>query len=526
MGNFDIIGFDSSYKVPKFGGQVLFGQGVVGAASLATLVLLVGMRGASGNLVLDTEVREVFSDADVITAVGSRSQLRNMYLAGSNVPNRRFFLAAVTEPAGGTAATATATMGGTVAATPGQVTFYCGKDIIVVPISAGDSNDVVGASVSTAWAKYTGNACTYAYNAGAHLGTWTHMHKGVGGKDQAIIMDASQLPSGITITLAGSANLAGNGLTGILLGASATGTGNEDVTTLLTSAQITAKRFARIALGHNDSANATRWQTFVRTQAGATILKLEQFIMGTNGSQGTATTLAQTDLNEPRAQVVATRNYHMHPSECAALDAAVRAGVEGASQYNVPDFDGYVLPGFPAQLITGDQWSDTEQNALLNAGVTPLNTVDSQLTIVRGVTTYCLNGSQQDERCIDIGDATTADWVLLDLQLEYETNFRPQNPLVRDNAAQGEQIPPGVATPDMWETVMFRKFAGYADGTSSNGPIINGESFRVPTSPIYNPPVATFSKPDQAIQALATIYPLRVQHKLSTKVIQSADLAA
>lgn len=527
---FEIVGIDNSVKVPGFYGEASFASGTLSADSAPLLLLLVGMRTTQGNLTLDSEVREVQSEALAITAAGRGSQLHRMYRAALKAnPLARIFLAAVTEPGAGTAATAT----GVITGTPGNGTayFYCAGETITVACTSSDTIDTFGQRVADTFTAKPDLPFTCAYNSGTDTLTWTHRHKGTQGKDQVILLDQREL-NGLSLALTGSSALSGNGLVGVKMGASATGTGAEDVTTLLASAGMTVKRYARIGSAQNDTTNAALWETFVNTQAGPTKLMVEQVVFGSIGSQGTVTALSQTTLNAPRASVIAARNYEVHPSEIAAYTAALRTAVEGtggdigSGTGPVPDYNGKILGGLPPQRIEADRWSWVEQNALLNAGATPLDTVADTLRIVRYVCSYCSDGTAQDERCLDIGDPTMTDYAIVDTQLLW-ASFRAENPGIRDNPAQGEDIAAGIAYPNLWLSTVRQRWRfyvkqGWIEDRFSDTAKQIAESTGDPK--YYKPLRAYFNKVAVRIQSALPIVVTRIQSTLLGKVQQTRDL--
>ena len=498
---FDIVGINNSYKRPVFGGLIVFGSGTVSAASLPMYLLLVGMRTSAGNLTLDSEIRAVTSADEAITAGGIGSQLHRMWLAAQKVaPDVPKYMLAVTESAG-TAATTTSVISGTWTVA-GEITLYIAGVAITVDIGAADAIDTVGANIVAKWNANADLPVTASYSPGTDTLTLTHRQLGAQGLDQIVYLDKAKAPAGFAMTLVGSAAV--NGI-GVRMGAAGTGTGTENNTVALTSTSLVGKRWARIASAANDTSNAARAEAFVNTQAGPTVIKLEQLIFGHNGSLGAATTLAQTDLNAQRAQVMAFRNCEAHPCEIAAANAALRAATEQTDP--VPDYDGKVLTGLPPQRFDADVWTPAEENSLLNVGATPITTVNGESKIVRAITTYCLNGALQDERTLDIGDAVFPDYGLLDLQLLYETEFRPANKYVRDDPQNGEQEPPeNVGTPSMWVSSVKKRYAEWF----KEGWIEDTFSGDTPSLPV----AGSFNKVAKRIQASTPLIVSRVQHQL------------
>jgi hypothetical protein len=297
---------------------------------------------------------------------------------------------------------------------------------------------------------------------------------------------------------------------GVRYGASSSGTGAEDVTTLLT--KLTKTRYARIAVGHNDATNAALWETHVDSKAGPLSLLLDQLVFAHNGTKAQAISLAQTTLNAFRAQVLWLRNSENHPAQVAALVAAYRSVNEQTNP--VYDWDNFALPYLRAQAFEADVPTDSEQDEVLNAGVTPLTTVDGTVRVVRMITTYCVSNSVQDERCLDIADIVMTDYATLDIKAMYETEFRPQNPIVRADPAPEEEPPTaGVAFPKLWNgKVQERLQTYYASGWLSERPVGQWE------------PISTFVKAGGYIATDTPLAVSRLQHRLDNVMRQIATV--
>lgn len=501
---FAFTGVDALYKVPRFLGKIVWGAGSVSASSAPLYVLYVGMKTSAGSITVDNDVVEVFSEEDIDTRVGARSQLGWMARMGMRASKTtRHFIAAVTE-ATGTKATATIVLAGAWS-TSGSWAITIAGTRISGSVGASDAIDTVGADMASRLTNSARIPVTAAYNSSTDTLTLTCANNGTQGKDWIVAVDKSDLPSGMTLTLTGSAALSGDR---VRLGASSSGTGVEDVTTILTKLQTT--RYARIAPAQNDATNAALWETHVNTKAGITTLLLEQLVFAHNGTQAASTTLAQTTLNAQRAQVLWMRNADMHPCVIAAVKAAVRASTEGTDP--VPDYDGYVLPGIPGHAVDADRPLDSEANTALNNGVTPVSTGPNGAVVIRSITSYCLDsGSAQDERTLDIGDAVMTDYATLDSQLLYSTSFRPANKYVGPDPAEGEQDPPaGVAIPRNWNSALLNRMKGWF----ANGWI---------EDPDTNPPTSQYNKTSKRIESLMPLLVRRVQHQLGNITRQTSN---
>lgn len=494
-------GIPSSYKRPGYLAKIIFGSGAVSSGSQRLKCLLVGMKTAAGTMVADQDVIHITSDEEAVLYAGARSELALMAHKALQVDAVDLYIAAVTEPPAGTQATLTILLAGTVG--NGTLRFRLAGVPFAVAVNESMTIDDVGTAIAAALNAKTTTPATAAYDSGTDTVTLTIANKGATGKDWVFYHDTTDAPAGLTLTITGSATL---NTGGYRFGAGVTGTGAPDVTTLLT--KLTSGRYARIGVAQNDATNAALWEAHVNTKSGPMSLNLEHLVFGHNGTLVAAQSIAQTTLNAFRGHLVHIRNSESHPAEIAAAVAAVRSTVEQASP--VPDYDGYVLSMLAPQAFPADSLTDPEQDTALNNGVTPAVTVNGEVRIVRAITTYCLNGASQDERCLDIGDAVMTDYATLDYKLMWETDFRPANPYVGPNPAEGEEPPPaGVAFPDLWSSkVAERNETYYANGWLENRPV-----------GIWKP-VSDFNKPGRYIVSEVPLPVRRVQHRLDHVVRQ------
>lgn len=501
-------GVSTNYKVPRYIALIIFAAGAMGAGSGGLRCLCVDMKTASGSLTPDVDFAQCTSEDQADSLAGPGSRLAMQAYQALKVPGIDLWLAAVTEPSSGSAATVTIVLSN--AQTSGGVLRFrlAGKSISI-DVGLTDDLDTIGANVVAFFNAKTRLPATAAYNATTKTITLTLKNKGASGLLWNLVWDKTDAPPGLTLTITGSASVNSNGLAQeVAFGASASGTGTEDATTLLTKFGKT--RWGRIAVGHNDATNAALWKAQVDTDGGQLSLMLEQLVFAHNGTLANAQTLAQTNLNAFRAQVCWLRNAENHPCEIAALVAAIRSVTEPTSP--IPDYDNLLLASLAPQAFDADIPSDAEVNQALNNGVTPLTTVDGQVRMVRAITTYCLNGGVQDERCLDIGDAVMTDYGTLDLKLLYETEFRPQNPLVGpDFPPEITEPPPGVGYPRLWTSKASQRMQTWFD---------NGWTVQPPQTPGVDMPISDFNAAGNFIVSETPILPRRVQHRLDNVMRQ------
>jgi phage tail sheath gpL-like len=440
-------GISTSWKVPGFVASLNYAQGPGSGGGGRLPCLLVGMKTSAGSMVADQDIVRVTSEAEIDAYAGPGSQLARMAYKAFKIPSVELWLSAVTEPGAGTAGTITIVLTGTVG--NGTVRTRLAGESINVSTASTMSLDDFGAAYVAAFNSKTKLPATAAYNVATDTITLTLKNKGATGRDWIFYFDTTDKPSTLTLTITGSSTLNTNGFR---FGAAASGTGSEDITTLLT--KLTTKEYSRVGVAQNDATNAALWETHVNSKAGQLSQLYDQVIFGANGTLAAAQSLAQTTLNAFNASVLWLRNSESHPCEIAALFAAVRS-VREESDPN-PDYDGYVMTALSPQAFPADSPDAITRDQALQNGVTPLFTENSTVKVDRAITSYCLNGAVQDERCLDIGCPTMTQYGVKAVRSLWNNSFRPANPRAGDNPAEGAPQPlTGVATPYLWNTTII-----------------------------------------------------------------------
>lgn len=490
-------GVSPTYKRPGFIAKISYAAGSASAGSNRLKCLLVGFKTSGGSMVADQDIVRVTSEDEAVAAAGARSVLARGAYKALLIPGVDLYLAAVTEPVGGTAGTVTILIAGT----PGNgiLRFRLAGVGINVNVNASMSIDDIGAALVTAFngADRGRLPATAAYNAGTDTLTLTLANTGASGRDWILYHDPTGKPSGLNLTITGSATVNTNGYR---FGAAGSGTGVEDVTTLLT--KLLTTRYARTAWAANDATNLALIETHTNTKESQLVLLFEQFVVGHNGALAAAASLAQTTMNAFLGQILWHRNSESHPFEIAAAKAALRS-VEEQTKW-VPDYDNRELAGIAYQRFFSDIPTGAEIDLALNSGVTPITTVNETARVSRSICSYCLNGTQQDERCLDIGDPTCTQAVVDDLRTYYDTSVRPQNPYAAPDRAEGEPPPAaGTMTPKDWAAIkQDRLLQHYTAGW-----------LQEPPTGKYAPS-ATYNTSGKFIQGDTPIVPAQVAHRI------------
>lgn len=404
-----IVGFSSTFKVPGYWAETVYHAGPITAGDIPLTLLLVGTKLSTGSATADSDVKDIFSEDDADTYFGAGGELARMCYAALRTPGVRIKAAAVAEAGGSAAGTATVTITGTWT-TSGTWQGWIDGDYYSVSIASTDVDTDVADNIAA-----TVNANPHA-SVTATVGsapddnevTFTRKSKGARGNNGVVFQDTSLCPSGLSSALAGGTSVTGGGVhfTG--------GSGVENVSTLL--GVLYPGTYDRIAVAQIDSTNLGKWETQVNQKAGVLEGRLEHVVAATNGSLSSATSLATSTLNAPRVQLLWHLNSETFPPEIAAAFAAVRT----ATEQNNPsaDYDGVAIPGVVGQREQADWPSVATQTSALDNGVTPVTTTpDGTATIVRSITTYCLNGSNPDYRTLDTYQAVVPDYVRKDIGL-------------------------------------------------------------------------------------------------------------
>jgi phage tail sheath gpL-like len=494
-----IVGFSSSFKVPMFAAETIFGAGALAQGSIPINLLLVGLISDDGTMTENGSPVQAFDQDEANAYAGEGSQLARMFAAASRVPNVRIWLAAPARAGGAVGASATITFAGP-ASSSGEVFFRVGGETVSVTISSGDTATDIGDATVTAFSEKPWLPVTAVNDAGEV--TLEVKSAGVEGNQYVLHKDETLLAAGVTVTLAGGASVTGGGVkfTG--------GTGTTDVTTLLTA--IYSGWYQRIAIAQNDATNLGRWRTHINAKAGPTEGRMEHVVVATNGTQSAAASLSTATLNDPRFQNLWQLNGESHPSETAAAMAALRAATEGDDPG--ASYDDKQLLGIAPQAFVADWPSVSTQSACLDNGVTPLLTTnDGRVVVCRSITTRCLNGTTPDYNTLDTSEAVVPDYVRDGLRLVWLSEFKPANPRVADDLPDGKERPAGVATPKRWtqRTVKYLK-----DLESASPPQIIDVDTHLPTSE-YN----------SAAKRIMSICPVVVapsQHQIGVSVRQMA----
>ena len=194
--------------------------------------------------------------------------------------------------------------------------------------------------------------------------------------------------------------------TGITAGAvSATaGVGTVDLTTALAAAF--PERFHIIVSPVNDETNLGYLKTHLEAAAAPLEQRGQRAICAMVSASASDAKSAATAQNYERLHIAAVKTkIDVTVWEIAAGLGAIFAS---NSKPNVP-MNGVAIPGLATPAVE-DKWSGEEQDLLLYGGVIPLVEEDSQLCIVRAVTTKSNNSGSRFTKLIDTGVIASLDY--------------------------------------------------------------------------------------------------------------------
>ena len=361
---------------PGFYGEINTTTGVSGLPVNTQLLLMIGQKVAAGSQASGAAV-QIYSAADAATYFGAGSVLHRMALrafaVSTSIP---VWAIAQDDAATSAAATATLTIGGTAATAAGTLSVNLGNDIVQVGVQVGDTPTALAARALTQISAQTAWAATAAVAAGVI--TFTAKNKGTVG---------NQLSLAATLTDV-------VGLTAAVVDFSG---GTVDPTLQPTLDAVYNKRFHVVAMQSATAADLATLKTHLAGVSSAVEQRGARGYVGiTKGILLADVITLATGVNQELVHVLYGPGSVSTGYEVAATAAAIVAAQDDPA---VP-FDGVKLPGVALPPIAS-RLSRSQQESLLSSGVTPLEVVDGNLTIVRLVTTRTLTSGTQDLTLLD-----------------------------------------------------------------------------------------------------------------------------
>jgi len=444
MGAIQITGLPANDPVPGSYIQVSFAQGAASNGSATYGALLMGTKTTSGSATPDTVIYgpnsspPLVTENDAIALFGAGSPLHRMFNQFVAVNKATPVHAiAITESAGA-ASTGTITISGTTASAAGVLRVNVGEGYVERAISVGDTPTATAAAAVALINAQTSWGVTAANTAGVI--TLTNKVKGPNGNWGRY---SATLTAGTGLTVTPSAQTSMTG-----------GTTAQVYTNAL--ATILPYRFFYIVAEDTPAAGASTNLTNIKSQIDTQALPLSGLRQGmfaaTTDTLANATTMASTNLNSARAELVWSPDSDRRPEELAAFAAGVYALEEQGISPRC-NFSGYGTDANSALIwnlkapLSGRAPTRSEIVTALNNGITPIGVgLRGDTYLVKRITTRSLNGSLNDYRIRDAHKRTIMDRFADDLQAKLVLNFSGRK--IGNDPVQGQRTPgPDVVTP-------------------------------------------------------------------------------
>lgn len=354
-------------------------------------MLIVGQKIAAG--AVDQLIPTlVFSDKQAETFFGAGSICHLMVRAAIKAnPYLDLTVIALDDAGAGVAASGDITLLGP-ATSAGVLTLYIGNEKVEIAIAKDDTATVIGDALVAQIAKQPDLPVTSANVAG--VVTLTAKNKGLCGNDIGLGYEITNA-AGVTAAIAAMA-------------AGATNPALQDALDV-----VFAQQYEITATPYNNQTDLVTLRDHLNSVAGPLEQRPGIGVYGMTGSLASATTLAG-QVNDGRTlcaylRYTAANTKRMSlPYEIAAAMAAVVAFEEDpARPLNTLELKKIAVADI------ADRLSRTEQEALLNNGVTPLEMGPGEkVQIVRAISTYIVDGqSIPDVSLLDITTIRTLDYV-------------------------------------------------------------------------------------------------------------------
>ena len=349
-------------------------------------VLLIGDKSSAGSIAVNKPT-EVATEQEAIDLAGSGSVLMQMYKAAKKAWKYAQISFLCYEVAASSAATWAFTLTGTATAA-GQVGVDCNGVQIVTGVAKNDT----AAAIATALAGEINNTPDAPFTAEASSGsiTLTAKCKGAYVSTAAGGLNVSPVCTATGVT-AGSVTLTA-------------GTGTVNIETALAAAF--PERYHIIVSPVSDETNLGKLKTHLEAAAAPLEQRGQRAICAMVSVSASAAKTEALKHNYERIHIAAVKNkINATAWEIAAGLGAIFAS---NSKPNVP-MNGVAIPGLAIPAVD-DKWSGEEQDLLLYGGVIPLVEEDSQLCIVRAVTTKSNNSGSRFTKLIDTGVIASLDY--------------------------------------------------------------------------------------------------------------------
>lgn len=330
---------------------------------------------------------EIGTETEAYDFAGAGSVLMQMYKAAKKAWKYAQITMLRHGAVTGSAATWESTLSGTATAA-GIVSVVINGQKISVGVAKTDT----AAAVATALAAEVNNTPDAPVTAEASTAKVTLTAKCKGAY-------VSAAAGGLNVSVTSEAD----GITAGAVSATA-GVGTVDLTTALAAAF--PERFHIIVSPVNDSTNLGYLKTHLEAAAAPLEQRGQRAICAMVSASASDAKSAATAQNYERLHIAAVKTKI--DATVWEIAAGLGAIFASNSKPNVP-MNGVAIPGLATPAVE-DKWSGEEQDLLLYGGVIPLVEEDSQLCIVRAVTTKSNNSGSRFTKLIDTGVIASLDY--------------------------------------------------------------------------------------------------------------------
>ncbi len=360
-------------------------------------VLLIGQRLATGTVAAKVPA-DIYSDEDAATFFGAGSMLHLMAQAAIRANGYVFLTAIALDDAAAAVAATGSIMLANNATAPGVARIWVGNQKVEAAVNSGDTPTVIGAALVAAAANIPSLPVTIANNLGTL--TITAKNKGLLGNLIPLSFETDN-----QIGTTGAVTAMANG---------ATDPNIQDALDV-----VAAERYQVNVSAYNDATSLQALRDQLAANSGPLEQRGEIGVAAVVGSVAASTTLA-TAVNGSRVVLAEIRGVKSLPWEIAAAMGSAKGYIEDPA-YNLDDLP---LKGIDAPAVK-DRFTRTEQETLLQNGVTPLYVVPGEIVaVVRMITTYTKNSQGvADPSLLDITTVTSLDYFRDDVRQRLALRF-------------------------------------------------------------------------------------------------------
>lgn len=435
-----VSGVAASRKTPGVYVKTYPGTSAAGGGKIKECVL-VGQQLSAGSMSAgDIEACSGEDAAKTLAGQGSELHLMARGFFAVN-PGGNLYLGSAT--AGTTASTRTVTFANAATAA-GYYYIWCLGNQYTLTISNGDSianmADNLAAGIQAS--EWYGDMPFTCASDGVSVVTFTT--RNLGPQSQwavsCIYQSDTDLPGTTTATLSAVSASGGNAPT---------------LTTII--AAMTSSDYDYVGCSSLDATAITAIEAHIDAMVAPTVGYRQQWILGSQDTYSNAKTMAQTNANYRRIQVVwgqSDREVYWETIGRMVGLRSLREEADPAFPYSKFDGSGESdLPGYLGHHLKSSYPTPTNIENCLNNSITPICMVGSTGRVARSITSYSLNGSTPDYTCLDTAAVTVVDYMADTLESVLSSKFGGKK--LADDYTDPTDTPPGVATPSMLKDVIY-----------------------------------------------------------------------